>query len=125
MLLGIDTGGTFTDFVLLDIQAGQVSIHKVLSTPEHPPEPSFRALMKWGCRKPCRGLLWSYTAARFATNAALERKGVKTAYITNTGFADVLTLARQTQAELYNLTPRPEPRPSPKSCALRSPFVVP
>ena len=115
MLLGIDTGGTFTDFVLLDIQAGQVSIHKVLSTPEAPSRAIFQGIDEMGLQETLQGgLLLVVHGSTVATNAALERKGVKTAYITNTGFADVLTLARQTRAELYNLTPRPETPPVPK-----------
>ena len=53
-----------------------------------------------------------------ATNAVLERKGVRTAYITNRGLADVLTIGRQARRELYNLQPKPEPPPVPRELCL-------
>jgi N-methylhydantoinase A len=48
-----------------------------------------------------------------ATNAVLERKGVRTLYITNRGLADVLTIGRQARRELYNLQPQPQLPPVP------------
>lgn len=48
-----------------------------------------------------------------ATNAVLEKKGVKTAYISNKGLSDILTIGRQARKELYNLTPEPETPPVP------------
>ena len=46
-----------------------------------------------------------------ATNAVLEGKGVRTAYVTNYGLGDVLTIGRQARRELYNLQPQPEAPP--------------
>ena len=42
-----------------------------------------------------------------ATNALLERKGARTAFVTTAGFEDLLEIGRQNRAELYNLTPAP------------------
>jgi N-methylhydantoinase A len=53
-----------------------------------------------------------------ATNAVLERKGVRTAYITNRGMADVLTIGRQARRELYNLQPQPVLPPVPRELCL-------
>ena len=53
-----------------------------------------------------------------ATNAVLERKGVRTVYITNRGLRDVLTIGRLARAELYNLPPEPQPRPVPRELCL-------
>lgn len=103
MIIGIDTGGTFTDFIVYD--NGHLRSHKQLSTP-HAPEEAILAGLK------ALQLTLSDTqktkiihGTTVATNAALEGKGVKTAYVTNAGFADVLTLGRQNRDELYNLTP--------------------
>ncbi|MDZ7735070.1 MAG: hydantoinase/oxoprolinase N-terminal domain-containing protein [Gammaproteobacteria bacterium] len=55
-----------------------------------------------------------------ATNAVLEGKGARTAYITNRGLGDVLTIGRQARRELYNLQPpRPEP-PVPRDLCLET-----
>jgi N-methylhydantoinase A len=106
MYLGIDTGGTFTDFILFDEATREVRIHKVLSTPAAPE----RAIMQ-GIRDlavDTHGLTLVH-GSTVATNAVLEGKGVRTAYITNTGLADVLTIGRQARKELYNLQPEKTP----------------
>ncbi len=119
LLLGVDTGGTFTDFVLLQAhhspgEPGSVRIHKVLSTPANPSQAIFQGLEEMGLAKALSdGYLLIVHGSTVATNAALERKGVKTAYVTNEGFGDVLTLARQTRQRLYDLTPPPETPPVP------------
>lgn len=110
LLLGVDTGGTFTDFVLLE--RGQLRIHKVLSTPDAPE----RAIVEG-----IKALRVSLAEMRVvhgstvATNAVLEGKGVPVAYITNKGLTDVLTIGRQARAELYNLNPEPVAPPVPEA----------
>src|SRR3990167_7435016 len=107
--LGIDTGGTFTDFVLLD--AAGLRIHKVLSTPEAPERAILRGIAELGLREAVsEGRVRIVHGSTVATNAALEGKGVRTAFVTNRGFADLLTIGRQTRRELYNLQP-PLPQP--------------
>jgi len=106
MLLGVDTGGTFTDFVLYDGQ--KVRIHKVLSTPASPEQAILQGINDLGLTdlldNPLQSL-YIIHGSTVATNAVLEGKGVKTAYICNDGFRDLLTIGRQTRAELYNLRP--------------------
>ncbi|MEJ2645915.1 MAG: hydantoinase/oxoprolinase family protein [Gammaproteobacteria bacterium] len=102
MLLGIDTGGTFTDFVLFDGRS--LRVHKVLSTPGAPEVAILTGVRELGVDP---GALRVVHGSTVATNAVLEGKGVRTAYVTNRGFADVLTIARQARAELYNLEPPP------------------
>ena len=104
MRLGVDTGGTFTDFVWLD--GGQFRIHKQLSTPHNPAEAILRGVT----------LLQLPAAAEVihgstvATNALLERRGARTALITTKGFGDVLAIGRQNRPDLYALVPqKPEP----------------
>lgn len=110
MFVGIDTGGTFTDFVAWDSTfAGGLRVHKVLSTPEAPERAILQGLRDMGLvNHPDLEIVHGTTVA---TNAVLEGKGVRTAYVTNRGFADVLTIGRQARAELYNLQPATESPP--------------
>ncbi|MGD8312080.1 MAG: hydantoinase/oxoprolinase family protein [Gammaproteobacteria bacterium] len=111
--LGIDTGGTFTDFVLFD--GDSLRVHKVLSTPQAPEQAILEGIRHLGV--PLEGLQVVH-GSTVATNAVLERKGVRTAYITNRGLADVLTIGRQARRELYNLQPDPLPPPVPAPLCL-------
>ena len=104
-ILGVDTGGTFTDFLLVD-DSGDIFLHKVLSTPAAPERAILQGISELGIDS---GELQLVHGSTVATNAVLEGKGVKTAYITNRGFADVLRIGRQARAELYNLTPIKNP----------------
>ncbi|PCJ47289.1 MAG: hydantoinase [Moraxellaceae bacterium] len=114
MALGVDTGGTFTDFVLLD--HGSLRIHKVLSTPKAPEQAILQGIKELGLLDAAKsGKLRITHGSTVATNAALEHKGVKTAFITNHGFADILTIGRQARPELYNLQPTPPPIPVEKN----------
>ena len=104
-LLGIDTGGTFTDFVYLHDQ--QFQVHKVLSTPDAPQEAIFRGITEMGLDAiAASGDLKVIHGTTVATNAILEGKGVPTAYIANRGLSDLLYIGRQTRPELYNLEVR-------------------
>ena len=100
--LGIDTGGTFTDFVYLHER--QFMVHKVLSTPSAPQDAIFKGINDMGLQAlATEGKLRIVHGTTVATNATLEGKGVPTVYITNRGLADVLYIGRQTRPELYNL----------------------
>lgn len=103
--IGIDTGGTFTDFIISD--GGRLQVYKVLSTPHNPAEAVLEGLARWNeGRKPCEVV----HGTTVATNALLERKGARTALITTAGFEDVLEIGRQNRPELYNLlASRPAP----------------
>ena len=104
--LGIDTGGTFTDFILFDEDSGGISIHKVLSTPDAPERAILQGISDLGIDTSNLLLVHGSTVA---TNAVLEGKGVRTAYVTNRGLADVLSIGRQARKELYNLQPVKQP----------------
>jgi N-methylhydantoinase A len=111
--LGIDTGGTFTDFVLFDGQS--LRVHKVLSTPQAPEQAILQGLREMGLSTDRLQVVHGSTVA---TNAVLERKGVRTVYITNRGLGDVLTIGRQARRELYNLQPEPPRPPVPREMCL-------
>lgn len=100
--VGVDTGGTFTDFVFH--ADGRAKIFKVASTPDD----ASRAIVE-GLRRVARE-----TGARLSemevvhgttvgTNALLERKGARAALVTTAGFEDVLVIGRQARGELYDL----------------------
>lgn len=112
--LGIDTGGTFTDFVCLN--DGKLMLHKVLSTPAAPEQAIAQGIRDMGLAAALgRGEVRIIHGTTVATNAALQGKGVPTAYITNSGLADVLRIGRQTRSELYDLNvtiPTPPVDPS-------------
>ncbi|MCG8613888.1 MAG: hydantoinase/oxoprolinase family protein [Pseudomonadales bacterium] len=107
-ILGVDTGGTFTDFVLFT--GDGVVLHKVLSTPRNPAQAIVQGISELGLDSAIKaGQVLVVHGTTVATNAALEKKGCRTVYIANKGLADVLAIGRQTRAELYNLTPVKEP----------------
>jgi len=109
-VLGVDTGGTFTDFVL--ISDGTLRVHKVLSTPIAPEQAILQGIAEMGLnRAVSRGELVVVHGSTVATNAALEGKGVRTLYVCNRGFADLLTIGRQNRRSLYRLAPEPNPQP--------------
>ena len=116
-LLGVDTGGTFTDFVAVD--GSGIRLHKCLSTPDQPERAILQGIRALGLEDRIQdGSLTVVHGSTVATNAALEGKGVRTAYITNRGFADVLSIGRQTRRELYNLCPPPVAPPVPAELCL-------
>ncbi len=113
ILLGVDTGGTFTDFMVL--QAGRLRVHKCLSTPAAPEQAILQGIAELGLAPERLRVVHGSTVA---TNAVLEGRLARTAYVTNRGFADVLTIGRQTRAALYDLQPPPVPPPVPRALCL-------
>ncbi|MZR62870.1 hydantoinase/oxoprolinase family protein [Alcanivorax sp. DP30] len=102
--LGVDTGGTFTDFVLLG--RGEPRIHKVLSTPASPEQAILQGIRELQLDAAmAAGELAIVHGTTVATNAALEEKGARTVFVTNHGVEDILRIGRQNRSELYNLTP--------------------
>src|SRR5436305_682034 len=93
-ILGVDVGGTFTDAVLLD--DGRISTGKVLTAARQ--EESVLAAARAAGGASVERFAHGTTVA---TNALLERKGARTAFVTNDGFEHLLHLRRQTRAQLY------------------------
>ena len=101
-VLGVDSGGTFTDLVLWE--DGEVRTHKRPSTPEDPAL-AILAGIKEANLTPDE-LVHGSTVA---TNTILTGSGARTAFVTTKGFRDMLTIGRQARAreDLYSLTPAP------------------
>jgi N-methylhydantoinase A len=116
-LVGIDTGGTFTDIVVLDrgLDAGGMRHCKILSDPSDPSGPIVEGLKRLGVENRQLQIIHGTTVG---TNAVLEGKGARVAYVTSEGFADVLSLGRQEREHVYQLK-QPETRPPvPESLCL-------
>lgn len=98
--VGIDTGGTFTDFVFS--AGGKTFIKKIPSTPGKPSSAVIKGLDEFINRNDIRTTVIHGTTV--GTNALLERKGGKIALLTTRGFEDVLIIGRQTRRNLYSLS---------------------
>ena len=106
VLIGIDTGGTFTDFVCVGPDG--LRVHKRPSTPDDPARAVLEGLgeLLAGRRRDDVRITYGTTVA---TNAVLERRGARVALLTTAGFEDVLEIGRQARPELYALEPRSTP----------------
>ncbi len=108
LIIGVDTGGTFTDFIYKDGDA--FGVHKRLSTPDDPSRAVIEGVRHIAGNRPVQIVHGSTVA----TNAILERKGVKTALIANQGFKDVIEIGRQNRHALYDLHYRRRPHIVPR-----------
>lgn len=106
IVVGVDTGGTFTDFVLW--REGRLRLLKLPSTPHAPHQAILEGLRQLLPDPPAQGFTLLH-GTTVGTNRILERKGARTAFLTTEGFRDLLFLARQDRQQLYSL--KPEPRP--------------
>jgi N-methylhydantoinase A len=104
-VVAVDTGGTFTDLLLL--RDGTVQALKVPSTPEDPSRAILEGVSTLLAPGEAYVLLHGSTVA---TNSLLERKGARVVLVTNRGFQDVLEIGRQNRPQLYALVGhRPPP----------------
>lgn len=99
-LVGIDTGGTFTDFILY--KNGSFVSFKIPSTPDSPEKAIIQGLMQLEVTKETARIVHGTTVA---TNTLLEGTGAKTAFITNKGLRDILLIGRQAREQLYSVCP--------------------
>jgi N-methylhydantoinase A len=102
MRIGIDSGGTFTDFVVLD-NDGKISSFKLRSNPASPASVILEGLARIAAKH--AEVEHVVHGSTVATNALLERKGARTAFVTTRGFEDLIAIGRQNRPELYNLMP--------------------
>jgi len=101
--VGIDIGGTFTDFVVYHPAEQRLETFKLLSPPRNPAEAVLAGLKRIRAGLPPGAPLQVVHGSTVATNALLERKGASTALIATYGFKDMLQIGRQNRPELYNL----------------------
>ena len=114
-LVGIDVGGTFTDFVwLID---GRLEIRKAATTPADQSRAIVAGLEVLGVANEAAVV----HGTTVATNALLERRGARTALLTTEGFADVLAIGRQNRPYLYRLGQHRPPPLVPKERRFETP----
>ncbi len=103
--LGIDIGGTFTDFALYDDDGGSLAIHKQLTTPDDPSravlEGTSAILERHGVDLGAVGEVVHGTT--LVTNAVIERKGARTGMLTTAGFRDILDMRQEKRYDVFDL----------------------
>lgn len=95
--VGVDVGGTFTDFVAYDPDKHEIAVWKNLSTPANPTEGVLTGLSSLN-----EGIGNLRLGTTVATNAILERKGARVGYVTTTGFRDVPFIQRGNRKHHYD-----------------------
>lgn len=110
--LGVDTGGTFTDFVYFD-DSGDLKSFKLLSDPKNPARP-----LKSGFYLLPGIPDYFLHGTTIATNTIIQHSGSKTAFVTTKGFRDLLQIGRQTRPSLYDFQIIKEPQVVPRRLCL-------
>jgi len=110
MRIGVDTGGTFTDCVVMT--GGETRVVKVFSGSPSSPDLATQAIIQGihlvlGAQS--GGPLEIIHGTTISTNSLLERQGARVALVTTRGFEDLIEIGRQTRPELYNLDVRRAP----------------
>lgn len=104
-IVGVDVGGTFTDFAARNVSTGEFVVHKRPSTPHDPSE----AILKGFGELQEKVGISGGDVSRFAhgttvaTNALLQRKGARVGVVTTSGFRDLLEIGRQVRPSIYDL----------------------
>ena len=102
--IGVDVGGTFTDFTLLDQITGDIRFFKISSTPDDPSqaiEEGLRVALSEYRMEPAEVAYLGH-GTTVATNIVIERRGARTGLLTTKGFRDVLELGRQARPSIYD-----------------------
>ncbi|MBL8698020.1 MAG: hydantoinase/oxoprolinase family protein [Alphaproteobacteria bacterium] len=112
LTVGIDVGGTFTDFALMDGATGELRLGKVLTSADDPSRAVLSGLTALldSAGLDARDLVHAVHATTIATNTVIQRRGEATALLTTAGFRDLLLIGRQRRFELYdNSIGKPRP----------------
>lgn len=118
--IGIDIGGTFTDFAMANGRSGDVTLEKILTTPHDPSLAVLEGVSKLlgSGRVPVALVDPIIHGSTLVTNAVIERKGTPTGMLVTKGFGDVLDIALERRYDLYDLRLRfPDPL-VPRSCRM-------
>ena len=110
--LGVDIGGTFTDFALFDEGGGRVAIHKRLTTPEDPSAAVVEGAAALLAREnvPMAEVEAVAHGTTLVTNAIIERRGATTGMLVTAGFRDILDMGFEQRYDLFDLRLRwPDP----------------
>src|ERR1051326_7943422 len=118
VLVGIDTGGTFTDLVAVEVERGRHHYHKVPTQTDDPARGILEGIAELlDANGLARGDVALFVlGTTLATNAVLQGRWARTGLVTTAGFRDILDLARQRRPHYFNLDiPKPVP-PAPREC---------
>ncbi len=122
-MIGVDVGGTFTDFSLSNTKTGELVHYKHPSTPEDPSIAIVTGVEKILDNYKIKPEEIEYLAhgTTVATNALIEKKGSKIGLITTAGFKDLMEIGWQKRPSLYDLLkPKPQPLiPEGMTCEVR------
>ena len=103
--IGVDVGGTFTDLIYIDDEAGKVIVHKTPSTPADPrsaPSRASASCARWPASSPSQ-LDQVFHGTTVATNIVIEHNGAKVGMITTKGYRDILHIARHKKPMNFSL----------------------
>jgi N-methylhydantoinase A len=112
LVIGVDVGGTFTDFVLLDRRTGRLRFEKLLTTPDDPSRAVLDGIARLlvAAGEKADRVAHVIHGTTLVANALIERKGVDVALVTTRGFRDVLEIGRENRYDSYDLSiTLPEP----------------
>jgi N-methylhydantoinase A len=103
-LIGVDVGGTFTDFYILNAATGVEYVHKTPTTPENPAKAILDGLRDLCARNdiPLPAIDRLAHGTTVGTNALIQRAGGTVAVVTTKGFKDLLEIGRQIRPKLYD-----------------------
>ena len=104
-MIGVDVGGTFTDFFAFDDTTDRIVLHKVPSTPANPAEAVIAGLRELGARHgiDLAAITRLSHGTTVATNALIQRRGGKVALVVTEGFRDLIEIGRQIRPHVFSL----------------------
>src|SRR5580700_4963375 len=103
--IGFDIGGTFTDFILLDMTRAEIRLHKCLTTPDDPSVGALAGLAELvaGAGIQLADVAEIVHGTTLVANALIERRGAKLGLITTAGFRDILEMGTEQRYDIYDL----------------------
>src|SRR6266446_7966649 len=125
-MIGVDVGGTFTDFFAFETTTDKVILHKVPSTPASPAQAVIAGLDDIATRHgiDLREITRLSHGTTVATNALIERRGGKVALIVTEGFRDLIEIGRQIRPHVFSLQADYPPPLVPRELRFEAPERV-
>jgi N-methylhydantoinase A len=107
--IGVDIGGTFTDFICYDESGNKVVIDKIPTTPDAPEKAVIEVIKRNLTKEHLGKVDFFLHGTTVGLNSLLERKGSKVGLVCTKGFRDILEIRRGDRDEMYNLFWQPKP----------------
>ncbi len=103
--IGVDIGGTFTDFALHDGRGDRIAIHKRLTTPADPSVAVLEGVKALAAENgvAIEDVVEIVHGTTLVTNAVIERKGAKTGMLVTAGFGDIMDMGFERRYDLFDL----------------------